>query len=215
VSHIVSRQPWGVLDIDTSAGRVFFQQEWHYTWILYTPALPAWTRDERRRFHNTLDRQIWGAWSNRVTLSVSGTTSFCRQFSSTGVPINFDIQWVVGVGHWDVTVRKMPPGSNRTTYRSNVDFANRRIQLDTMDLIPSGAANDAGGSTADFLSGPHEFGHSIGVDDEYNAGSPRLADTKSIMNVGRELRPRHLQMMVTTLNTMMPGVTFAPPGIVP
>jgi hypothetical protein len=84
-----------------------------------------------------------------------------------------------------------------------------------MDLIPSAAGNAAGGSRANFLSGPHEFGHSIQSPDEYNAGSPNLSDTSSIMNVGRQVRPRHLQQILTTLNTMMPNVVFAAPAAIP
>jgi hypothetical protein len=203
------------LDIDTVAGRVFFQQDWHYTWLVFSAAVSPWTQPERRGFHHTLDRQIWGVWSNRVRLGVAGATDFCRRFSAAGVPINFDIHWVTGAGQWEVTVRKMPAGSTRTTFRSNVDFARRKIELDTMDLVPSGAGNAAGGSTARFLSGPHEFGHTLRAGDEYGAGSADIADTNSVMNVGRQVRPRHLQLIVTTLSTMMPGVTFSQPGAIP
>ena len=214
MSHIVSRQTWAVIDIDTTAGRVLVRQDCHYTWKLYSPTLSPWTQTQRRNFHNTLDRQIWGIWSNRVRLNVSGTADFSRRFTS-GVLINFDIRWVTGVGQWNVTVRKMPAGSDRTTFRSFVDFAAKRIELDTMDLVPSAAGNAAGGSRANFLSGPHEFGHSIQSPDEYNAGSPNLSDTSSIMNVGRQVRPRHLQQILTTLNTMMPNVVFAAPAAIP
>jgi hypothetical protein len=215
MSHIVSRQPWGVIDLDTTAGRVFFQQDWHYTWTLFTPALPAWRQAEKRAFHNTLDRQIWGTWSNRVRLRVSGTSDFAKKFAAAGVPINFDIHWVSGVSHWNVTVRKMPAGSDPTTFISNVSFATRTINLDTADLDPYAAANAAGQSTGKFYAGPHEFGHAIDAGDEYNAGSPDLADTSSIMNVGRFIRPRHLQRIVDTLNTMIPNTTFAAPVSIP
>jgi hypothetical protein len=215
MGHIVSRQPWGVIDIDTTLGRVFLRQDWHYTWKLYTAGLRPWTYEQKRKFHNTIDRQIWGIWSNRVRLKVSGNADFCKHVAASGVPINFDIRWVTGVGHWSVGVRKMPAGSGRTTFRSYVDFAGRKIELDTMDVVPSGAANAAGGSTARFLAVPHEFGHALQAPDEYNAGNPNLTDTNSIMNVGRQIRPRHLQQIVATLNTMIPGVTFTAPTTIP
>ena len=119
------------------------------------------------------------------------------------------------VGHWSVTVRKMPAGSGRTTYRSNVTFATRRIELDTADLAAGGAANDAGASTPRFRSPPHEFGHTLSLPDEYSTGSPDLADSGSIMNIGRAIRQRHLALIVTELNKMMPGVTFVAPLSVP
>lgn len=31
MSHLISRQPWGVLDVDTVADRVFFQQAWRHS----------------------------------------------------------------------------------------------------------------------------------------------------------------------------------------
>lgn len=215
MSHIVSRQPWGVVDIDTSAGRVFFQQDWHYTWTQYSAAVPAWTVAEQRSFHNTIDRQIWGTWCNRVRLQVAGNADFVRRFAAIGVPINFDIRRVTGVGHWSVTVRKMPAGSTPTTYISNVNFGARTIDLDTADLAAYYPANAAGNSAGAFYAGPHEFGHAIQAPDEYNPGAANLADTTSIMNVGRQIRPRHLQQVVTVLNTMIPNVTFSAPAAIP
>lgn len=153
MSHIVSRQPWGVIDIDTKVGRIFFQQDWHYTWTLFSAAVSLWTHAEKQNFHNTLDRQIWGTWSNRVRMRVSGATDFSRRFSAAGVPINFDIRWVTGPGHWDVTVRKMPAGSTPTTFISNVNFTTRRIDLDTMDMAPYAAANATGGRLGGFSPG--------------------------------------------------------------
>jgi hypothetical protein len=215
MAHIVSRQPWGVIDVDVARGRVFFQQDWHYTWVLFAPSVHPWTLAERRNFHNTVDRQVWGTWSNRVRLQVTGANDFSHRFARAGVGLNFDIRWVTSVAHWSVTVRKMPPGSGRTTYRSNVTFATRRIELDSADLAAGGAANDAGASTPRFRSPPHEFGHTLSLPDEYGTGSPDLADSGSIMNIGREIRPRHLALIVTELNKMMPGVTFVAPLVVP
>lgn len=215
MGHVVSNQPWGVIDVDTTTGRVFVQQRWFYTWTLLNATVPPWTHPQKQHFHNTLDRQVWRMWSNRVRLRVSGQHAFARRFVASGVPINFDIRWVTSPGHWAVTVRKMPTGSNPTSFISNVHFATRRIELDSADL-DSYAAQNASGNSAQggFLAGPHEFGHAIRAPDEYGAGSPHLPDTTSIMNVGRQIRPRHLELIVTTLNTMIAGVVWsAPPAI--
>jgi hypothetical protein len=171
----------------------------------------AWTPAEQRAFHNAVDRQVWGTWSNRVRLRVTGTSAFCRRFGAAGVPLNFDVRRVTAAGHWNVTVRKMPAGSGRTTYRSNVTFATRQIELDTADLTAGPAANDAGASNPSFRSPSHEFGHTLSLPDEYGAGSPDLADSGSIMNIGGQIRSRHLQLILTTLNTMVPGCQFSPP----
>jgi hypothetical protein len=216
MGHVVSRQPWGVIDVNTTEGYVFFQQDWYYTWLLFNATVRPWTIEEKRHFHNALDRQIWGTWSNRVRLQIRGATDFCRRFAARGVLVNFDIHWVTHPGHWSVTVRKMPAGSDPTTFISNVDFAGRRIELDSADLASYRATNAAGHRAAGgFYAGPHEFGHTIHDPDEYTARSPNLADTNSIMNVGRRIRPRHLTLIVSTLNTMMPGVEWSAPAVIP
>jgi hypothetical protein len=241
MSHIVSRQPWGVIDLDTTAGRIFFQQEWFYTWALFNATVPPWTLHQKRFFHNTLDRQIWSRWSNRVKLQVVGATPFARHFARSGVSINFDIKWVLRPGHYAVTVRKMPAGSDPTTFISFVNFGARHIELDSADLTAYHPANEAGNSAAgDFFAGPHEFGHTLDNPDEYNAvttalnqmdfssiplslqslarlarAAAVLADTDSIENVGRQVRPWHLQLIIDTLNTMTPGVTWSPPATIP
>jgi len=237
MSHLVSRQPWGVIDLDTVGGRIFFQQDWFYTWTLFNATVPAWTLNQKRFFHNTLDRQIWARWSNHIKLRVSGTTPFARRFAASGVAINFDIRWVLRPGHYAVTVRKMPPGSTPTTFISFVDFGARRIELDSADLTGYRVANEAGNSAPDpFFAGPHEFGHTLDNPDEYNAVSTAmaqsdfssipsalssmarlgramalLADTNSIENVGRQVRPRHLHLIIDALNALTPGVTWAMP----
>lgn len=207
MGHIVSRQPWGTVDLNTTDGRVFVQQDWLYNWTVQPPLLP-WTLQEKRKFHNTADRQIWASWSNRVRLQVAGGTDFVRRFRGSGVGINFDIHWVTSGGHWNVTVRKIPVGGHLT---SNVRFGSRQIELDTEDFGAHSACTSAAVPVCrdGFRTIPHEFGHTIAADDEYTATSPNLADTRSIMNVGTQLRPRHLQLVIDTLNTMVAGVTFS------
>lgn len=44
--------------------------------------------------------------------------------------------------------------------------------------------------------------------DEYNKSSPFYADPHSLMNIGRQMRPRHVELIATTLNEMVPGCQF-------
>ncbi len=92
--HIVRDIGWGIVDIVEHESRVFVQQRWKYAWNVKPPLLP-WTLAEKRAFHRDVDRQIWASWSNHVTLSVSGTSSFARRFSATKLPINLDVRWVL------------------------------------------------------------------------------------------------------------------------
>lgn len=208
MSHLVSRQPWGVIDLDTEDGRVFLQQDWFYIWTVIAPATP-WTLPERRAFHQATDRAIWGRWSNRIRLRVAGATPFCTRFSGPGVPINFDVRWVTSGGHWSVHAHKTPPGTSVAAFYPTVTFATRIINLYTSHLTSYSAANAAGVSRPNFRSTPHEFGHTLGNPDEYAAGGPHLADDASLMNIGHDIRTRHMTLVLATLNTMLPGAVFS------
>lgn len=206
MSHVVREVPWGTIDIVVDEGRIFFQQRWLYNWIP-EPGGSPWTLAEKRRFHNAVDNQIWKFWSNRVRFKTSGKADFARRHAS--VPINFDVRWVLAKQHWKVNVRKLPAGATPTTFISNVDRPVREINLDSADLasyVPSNAA----GKSHKFFAVPHEFGHTFpGIDDEYVRGAADLADTDSMMNIGDQIRARHLKPMLDELNKMIPGCTFA------
>jgi hypothetical protein len=208
MGHVVSRQPWGTIDVDTTAGRVFLQQDWRYHWAALPPAAP-WTLAEKRSFHHETDRRIWGRWSNRIRLRVSGAAEFSRRFAVSQVPINFDVRWVTTGGQWRVNANKTPPGTSVTAYHQSVNFGARIINLYTSKLSTYTAANDNGVSRPGFRSTPHEFGHALGNPDEYLTGSPHLPDAASTMTIGNQIRDRHLALVLTTLNTMIPGCVFS------
>lgn len=214
--HLVTNQPWGIVDVVLHEGRVFFRQDWYYIWQVRPPLVP-WTQPEKSNLHNTMDRQIWAAWSNRIRIPVrlgASPNQRARDFVALtrgSAPINFDIHWVLRPGHWTVTAIKTAAGS---TDRANVDFAARAIEFFSHELPPRGAVNEAGVVTNTFRPAPHEFGHTIDADDEYQAASANLPDTQSIMNIGGQVRPRHIRLIVDTLNTAFAGCVFSLPASV-
>jgi hypothetical protein len=214
MGHVVSNEGWATIDVDTANGRVFIQEDWYYHWRLWTGVTTPWTLAEKRALHSQIDRQIWGTWSNRIRLGVTGHSAFAQRFRA-GVGVNFDMRWDIKLpAHWQVTVWKVPAGSTPTNpHRSFVNHATRRIELNTADIAPRGAGNAGGSTTTGFRTAPHEYGHTIGptgshLRDEYGAGHPHLRDNSSIMNIGRDLRRRHLTEVINALNRMMPGTTF-------
>jgi hypothetical protein len=208
LGHVTNEFSWGELDIDTNTGRIFFQQKWLYSWRLWTGVSRGWTVVEKQAFHNAVDRSIWRRWSNRIRFSVSGTSDFAKRFQSKTLPINLDARWVLsGPKHWDIIAYKMPPGSDRRTHVSNVLFSSRVVELDTAD-IPLSTAGNAAGASGTFHTPPHEFGHMIGVGDEYSAGHANLSDTNSIMNIGTQWRARHVSLILDELNRMIPSTSF-------
>ncbi len=217
MGHRVARETWGTVDFDTVGGRVFVREDWHYLWKPWPGVTASWTQKEKQDTHNLIDREIWGVWSHRVRLGIAGGTSdVARRFSrGAEIPVNFDIRWVLqGPAHWEVSVWKMPPGAGPTAlHRSFVDHQKRKIELNTADLLPRVAVNSAKGRSTDFIAGPHEYGHTIGspkrgLPDEYLANRKNLADTNSLMNVGRQIRRRHLAEIINVLNRLVPNTQF-------
>lgn len=207
--HLTSKEAWATVDLDTMTGRVFVQQDWYYDWRVWTGVQP-WTYREKSVFHKRVDRAIWGAWSNHLFINVTGKAPF----STRRIPVNFDARWKLsGHSNYRVEAWKVPPGSSPTSpIWSEVLFGDY-IRLSTAHIQPRGAGNAAGQSTSNFVTPPHEFGHTIGAPDEYNnptpsSPNPYLGDTDSIMNIGCRVRARHLALLTQTLHKMVPGAQF-------
>ena len=212
MGHVVRETGWSVIDIDTTHGTIFLQEKWLYTWMVQPP-LAEWTLEEKRKFHNAADRAVWAAWSNRAKLRAAGTSDFAKRFAGRDITINLDIRWVTAGGHWNVTVTKIPVGQFAT---SSVQWAARKITLDSNDTTRRTFVNGAGTPNTTQMPVAHEFGHAIGNSiaighegDEYVAGKAHNADAASIMNVGHALRARHFETIIDELNKMIANTTFS------
>lgn len=208
MAHHVAKQPWGNVDFDDSTGQIFVQEDWHYRWQLGEGVKKPWTYQEKVATHRRIDLSIWGAWSNRLRFHVHSKKGSPPSFG-TQCPINFDVRWVLHRGHWTVTMLKMPPNATSTTHISYVDWPTFSIELDTADFLEYSGTNDAGVKGHGIRAVPHEFGHTLFNVDEYGAESPHLKDSASLMNVGRQIRARHVGLIVHTLNELMPNLVFS------
>ncbi len=218
MAYVDAHPGWADISLNLDTGHIFVQENWHYQWVVDVPLRP-WHLAEKRAFHAQVDSQIWSVWSSgRFHIRVRGANAFVRRFPHGLPTTEFDIRWVLRAGHWEVKARKMAPNAARSypADYSQVDFAGRKVTLVTEDFTDSrGAANDAGASRANFPVGAHEFGHTepdgsgrAPNPDEYTHGSANLGDTDSLMNIGRQVRGRHLEGLLGELNRMVPGVTF-------
>ena len=208
MAHHVSKQRWGTVDFDDKTGRIFVQEDWLYRWQLAAGVRHPWTYDEKVATHRRLDRSIWGDWSNRFNLHIRAESGPPPAFGAR-CPINFDVRWVLHGDDWTVTMLKMPPNATPTTHISFVDWPTFSIELDTADFASYTGANDAGVSRSGIRAIPHEFGHTLFNLDEYKAGSPHLGDSDSLMNIGRQIRGRHMGLIAHTLNELMPNLVFS------
>lgn len=218
MAHLVRDEPWGVVDVDLEAGSVFVREDWRYDWKV-DPGQPPWSTEEKTAFHHGVDRLIWAAWSLKARLfpfvSPGHTPSaraeeLVRRFARHGFQLSFDVRRIAtGTTHWTATVTKVDPNEH-PRQRARVWFDLRLIRLHSIDVIPVEARRYLGDSKSrsDFRVAPHEFGHTLRYADDYDPGR-YFNDTRSIMNIGRDVRPRHLTLVLNTLEKMIPGCKFS------
>lgn len=123
------------------------------------------------------ESEIQKAWGDRTLITLSKVNK---------VTLNFEFQIQEGgwmFDHWEITVIKIKPGSFRTSY---VVPSAGNVMLDSEDLTP---VSKAAGYTQ--RGAVHEFGHMLGLEDEYRASSPHSADIPSVMHSSETLRLRH------------------------
>lgn len=199
--------------IEEDRNIILIQEKWEYKWL---SKVTHWTITEKRKFHEMADLRIWKQWGGHFKLKVKGTSSFALKHKNTTFTVNFDIKWVFTNSHWTVNITKIAPGKIK---KSSVNWIDKIINLDTEDTKLNCKRIHGG---TNFCQYPisHEFGHTIGnsiyakngrksmYGDEYNLNGGLKLDYSSIMNVGNELRNRHLDYILIELSTMIPNTTF-------
>jgi hypothetical protein len=230
MSHIVGEGEWGVVDLDVDRGHVFVREDWRYDhWRLDTDPnlrVTPWTQREKASYHRAVDRLVWGFWSMRATFKAEvnprgnlGPRSalVAERLAKKTLTCSFDVRHVYGAAHWTVTVTKVNPGKHPKPSAS-VHIAERALMFYSTDVLrgltgvqtEKQTVDEAGalvGGKGRFRVSAHEFGHTLMNPDEYK-NSPFIGDYHSLMNIGRQMRPRHLQLIVEALETLVPGCRF-------
>lgn len=198
--------------IDESRKTILIKQKWKYSW-LNAPGTSTWLYLEKKDFHAEVDKLIWNSWGSFFKLKTTGTSTFANNHNLTRWNVDFDIEWVTSNEHWEVEVTKIP---SKTFSGSKIIWSSRKIILDTEDT--SQVKRNEGG--VDYFQTPvvHEFGHAAGNSivsipgmhgDEYKVSSSFYHDKQSLMNIGSDLRIRHLDYILTQLNSMIPNTSFS------
>lgn len=152
-----------------------------------------WTPEEKTQFLADYDAAIQDAWGGKTI-----TTDDGQQVS---LDINLDLVEAPGgvfggmrdafdgSENWSVDVKRIPEGDFSQSY---VIPSQNTGSFDSEDVKPTekGASDPQVGAA-------HEFGHMIGLPDEYNgnAGPDAAKDTDSIMHTGADVRDRHLDIL--------------------
>jgi len=190
----------GRYEIDDEACSLAYHQNWFFTFQT------TQTEAERTRYMKAAKQQIEDVWSGKFAIRPDRESCPCYP------------------GGINVSVVMHPFERNRqgrgftiiVTPRERRGFTNqplRRIDLGTRHErpVPTGV-----GTTQQRIA--HEFGHTIGLTDEYHGWASLFntegsRDNPSIMHSGDEVRPRHYQHFADLVNLEIgSGCTYNPHG---
>lgn len=157
------------------------------------PAVTGWTPSEKKQwsatdseyFIRTWHRHVRSAWNN-------GAMGKLTNGATVGITFNFEIQnagWMWD--HYEVGVKKIPAAGFRTSSVGRRVFSND-VNLDSNDMAPKPSGQ---------IAAAHEFGHMLGLPDEYKKTSPNFGDKASLMHAGTMVRPRHYQWFLNWAET--------------
>lgn len=151
----------------------------------------TWTPEEKQKFIEDYKQAIEDAWSGRTITTDDG--------QQVTLDVNLDVSEQPG-GFWGGIKDAVDPSENWNIEvvkadkftQSSVTVGANTGNFDSLDVnpVPKGASDDQVGAA-------HEFGHMIGLPDEYNGngGEDAAKDTDSVMNAGMDVRERHLDAM--------------------
>ena len=145
-------------------------------------------------------------WESRVRQIWDGHT---LKILSNNKPIKLKLDFHIQIDgimfdHWEITVKKVPPGS---TFRSFVRPGLKDVILTENDNgITVRKVRKIGGFQQ--ITTAHEFGHMIGLDDEYGplfggVQESHNSDYNSVMNVGSKVKKRHINELISWLNSAL------------
>lgn len=154
-----------------------------------------WSKSDKQAFIKSWKKRVRQIWDGHTlkTLSNNKQVKLNLSFETQIDGIMFD--------HWEITVKKVPPGS---VFRSFVRPGMKDVTLTENDNGVTVRKVRKSGSYQQITSA-HEFGHMIGLDDEYgplfggNAGKHN-SDYASVMNIGSNVRKRHTVYLLNWLN---------------
>jgi hypothetical protein len=140
-----------------------------------------WTDNEKIQFVSGWQQAVQNTWGGRTLRQLSNRKRVQLDF-------RFDIKvggWMFD--HWEITVRKV-----KKSRVSSVTQGRGVVELDSRDLPPAPKNRDRRtGQLHMQRAVVHEFGHMLGLDDEYENTSPHKNDYPSIMHSGETIYPRH------------------------
>lgn len=175
----------GVFEVNDAFDLTLYQMpDGHFEVVVFMKLQFFFRKGTGGHWTDTEQQAYMSGWRDAVLCAWSG-----RQIHRTGcgrnvaMRLDFEMQragWMRD--HWEITVTKIPAGDFSHSY---VNVRTGNVILDSEDLTPTHK-----GDPQLQRGVVHEFGHMLGLLDEYDGG-PHEHDKPSIMNFGETIRDRH------------------------
>ncbi len=153
----------------------------------------TWTERDKEQFMADFEQSVMDSWSGHtITTDEGQEVTLDIKLDLSEEPTGFlgGLRDALDPSeHWNIEVVKIDEGGFNQSY---VVPGQNTGRFDSEDVNPvhKGASDPQVGAA-------HEFGHMIGLPDEYNgrAGPEAQKDTDSIMHTGMDVRERHFDHM--------------------
>ncbi len=153
----------------------------------------TWTGAEKATFKQDFRNAVTAMWDDKHRLKTSSSAPFMKDVGVLFYIWTHESMSVFDHSHWNIDVVKADNMVVSTVGGSGGSFAtNGSANLDSQDVngVNKGGPTPQRGAV-------HEFGHMMGLRDEYGAGGVAednpswLGDLGSVMNRGEGVRDRH------------------------
>lgn len=157
----------------------------------------TWTQDEKTFFMTQMRSLIFWGWSHQHRIT---TASVVPQVTEYSVRVDVRLEEEMSGlrhSHWNLDVKKVDAFDRSGVYGVGGGFAwNGKAEFDSQDIVSvqKGAAKQR--------AAVHEFGHMIGLRDEYPDAKTNMSwtsDVQSVMHSGETVRDRHYAMFADWL----------------
>lgn len=222
-SLLYKSTPYFDIQIIESNFEIIVTQRWR---IINNPRMPLEKIEHFKRMAKLI---IDALWNSKFWVRVKGTSRFAIKNKRIVFSIRFQLEWVYRGEHWRVDLSPTSRVSRVDWYnrRIKLDLEDTQLQKKLGSdgkILQYPIAHEFGhtiGNIRGFVSlayipsKPYQLFHRVRHDDEYKKGgdSPSIKyenrlrrqyvlDKNSIMNIGNQIRDRHIDFILLELNSM-------------